>query len=397
MSEISVPFQADQLYHFDQYKCLSFCEIPESVRAVRRRVDKDYQSAPASHFQQIVEAMRPPIEAGGPPHAVFEDEDSSRETALVMPLPFCNPIMPDNFDSVGVARAVKKRETDAFDSNTWNNGEKHRFLFEVMKGLGVRDEAGKTIPVIAVPGDSQDYQPHLSRDERNALRGGNLGVYTQNIARILEKAGYGRLHIGGYSQGASVAHQLATELADFDLASVTLAEPPTYKDRSTLELAKNYLLNKPAPKGLKDPSPDAKWTVSGPKSRQDLEQIQNRSFQTMAQSIALRGAWRAALALRHDTMTTDLAMTADRVGTFPLTVAWNETSSLTHDIERYLFLQGAMHRPIYEVFAQADQLRLVKAVGHEAVGAPHLAGESPMYYSLLFGESVKWAIDQQQA
>lgn len=397
VSEINGSLEVDQFYHFDQYKSLYFCDVPEAVREVRERADAEYQRSPASHFQQIVEAMRPPAEAGGPPYAIFEDIDSSEDTALVVPLPFCNPITPDDFAYVAVARAVRERDSDAFDSNTWNNGEKHQFLFEVMKALDIRDEAGKTIPVIAVPGDSQDYQPQLDAAQRKALRQGDLSVYAQNIMNILQQTGHGQLHIGGYSQGASVAHQLAAKAHDFDVASLTLAEAPTYKDRSALELAKNYLLNQPTPDGIKDPHPESKWTVSGPKSRQDLEHIQNKSFQTMAKAIVKNGAWRAALALRHATLETDVIEAAvQQHNIFPLTLAWNQTSSLTHDIEAHLNDGNTplMKNVLTGLFADRDKLRLVKAVGDEAVGAPHLAGESPMFYSLLFGESVKWATER---
>jgi hypothetical protein len=167
---------------------------------------------------------------------------------------------------------------------------------------------------------------------------------------------------------------------------------PTYKDRSIGELAVNYLLNKPAPKTDSSVESNEPWTQDGPRSRLDLEDINNGAVMSMAKSIALKGAWRTAFALTHGTMFDDLtaAYQISNEG-FPLSIGWHDTSSLTHDIEEVMFAPKSKYADLLNRFLKKDQLRLTKAVGDKAVGAPHLAGESPMYYSLVFGQSVAWA------
>lgn len=381
----------DKVYHFDPEKTLADDDVPVEADELLLQIDYDYERDPAAHFQQVADASRPPAVRGGAPYAIFTEYGASRDTALVATLPYCNPVIPDTMFGEEIAAALQQGSVKGYDSNTWNNGEKHLFLFQMMKALGVRDENGDVIPVITIGADSQDYVPELSRTDKRDLRQGNLGVYTRNAQDILDHEGFGRLHVTGYSQGGSVAHEFLARSQNFDIDGAVIAEAPTYKSRSIAELAKNYLLNKPVPEGKADEDGDTKWTADGPQSRKDLEKIPNRSFNTMARSIALKGAWRTAFGLSHGTMLSDIGIAESIHGLFPLAIAWNETSSLTYDIEQSLFTRRADQRMVLEPFKRADMLRAVKAVGPEGVGAPHLAGESPMYYALMIGESVLWA------
>jgi len=395
MSENAATVTPDQTYYFGPDKTLKPADVPDAAYDLVAELDGDYLRDRAGHFQRVINAVRPPVVEGGAPYAVVREPGSSKDTALVIPLPYCNPIVPDVMDAGLVAKAVEAGESKAFDSNTWNNGEKHVFLFDMLKALGVRDSEGNTIPVVTVGADSQDYQPQLDGEQKKALRKGSLDVYVRAIEDILDHEGYGRVHAAGYSQGGSIAHSLVAEAGNIDIASAVLAEMPTYKKRPIDDLAFNYLANRPLPKGTPDNrsgiDSKEKWTADGPLSRKELEMVQNLSFATMAKTIALNGAWRAALALRHATMVPDLAAAVDKRGVFPLTIAWNGTSALTHDIEQKLFKPGSTSEPVLDMFRNARMLRAVKAIGHEAVGAPHLAGESPMYYALLMAQSVAWA------
>lgn len=261
-----------------------------------------------------------------------------------------------------------------------------------MKALGVRDREGLSVPLVVISGDSADYTPKQSRKDKKARKGGDLSLYADNAQAILEYEQFGKIHVGGYSQGASIGHEMLAHSTNLDVLSATLADMTTYRDRSTGELAKNYLLDKPAPKNTSGIESEGKWTESGPLARRELEEIQNRAMITMAETIALKGAWRTALALKHGTMQADLVEAVQKRGVFPLTIGWNSTSSITHDIEDKLIRP----RPNESLdrFRQAKMLRLVKAIGHEAAGAPHLAGESPLYYALLMGQSVAWAMQK---
>jgi len=390
MNNMRPEITVDHSYYFDEHKRLVEGSAPE-VAAITEEIDWQYEHNPTEYFQRIIESARPPIAEGGAPYIFMGDSETSEDTAVVVPLPYCNPAIPDVVDAGYVARFAVQKDRKAFDSNTWNNPLKHVYLFDVIKALGVRDEQGKTLPVIAVGADSQDYHPKLDRGQKKALRQGLLAVYRNNAQDILDAEHFGKAHVAGYSQGGSVAHAILAEAISIDVLSGTLAEMPTYKDRSIGALAVNYLLNKPTPKNNSGIKSEEKWTESGPLARRDLEFIQNRAMNTMAQAIA-RGAWRTAFALRHSTMIADLETALKTRGAFPLTIAWNQTSALTHDIEPALFSPDNQRaQDLWEQFRKDGKLRLVKALGHEAVGAPHLAGESPMYYASMIGQSVAWA------
>lgn len=389
-AESQLLYIPDQTYYFGVNKELSAAIVPDEVAELLERENAVYQADKAGYFDELVEAVRAPVTPGGPKYAVISEPGSSKNTAMVFTLPFCNPLTPDYKSGRHAAAALKNNFTKGFDSNTANNLIKHGFTFDVMKALGIRDGEGKTIPVVIVSSDSVDYQPSLSRKQKKAQKKGDLSVYADNAEAVLEHEGYGCVHVGGYSQGASVGHAMLARSTNLDVVSATLAEMTTYKDRSTGELAKNYLLDKPAPKNESGIKSEGKWTESGPESRRELESIQNRAMVTMAQTIALKGAWRTALALRHGTMQADLITAVQkRGGVFPLSIGWNGTSSITHDIEDRLI--RPYPNEALDPFRAAKMLRLAKAIGHEAAGAPHLAGESPLYYALLMGQSVAWA------
>ncbi len=380
----------DTTYHFDEHKALSRASMPSEVGVVLEREDAAYEADKAAYLQGLLDSVKEPVTPGGPKYAVIEEPDSSKDTAMVFTLPFCNPLQPDYTSGGAAAYALKVGNKKGFDSNTVNNLIKHGLVFDVLKALGVRDREGKAIPVVIISADSVDYAPSLDRKQKKALRkDGDLSVYADNAEAILEYEGFGKVHVGGYSQGASVGHAMLARSKNLDVVSATLAEMTSYKDRGRGELAKNYLLDKPAPPNNSGIKSDGKWTESGPKSRRELEEINNRAMVTMAQTIVAKGAWRTALALRHGTMQPDLIKAVKLRGVFPLALGWNGTSSITYDIEDKLI--RTRPNEALDPFRHAKMLRLAKAIGHEAAGAPHLAGESPLYYALLMGQSVAWA------
>ncbi|MDL2363104.1 MAG: hypothetical protein QFB86_01835 [Patescibacteria group bacterium] len=396
MSELRSPHEmipVDQEYIFDAHKRLNIPGMSGETLLAIERINDSYERNPVDYFQRVLDTSRLPISANGAPYMVVKENGSSTDTALAVTLPYCNPIYPNVRSAAQTREAMTSGDSNAFDSNTWNNPIKHVYLFDVMKALGVRDIEGRTVPVIAIGADSQDYKPQLSKDDKKGLMHGKLDVYRKNAEEILDAEGYGAVHVAGYSQGGSVAHSILGHSKNIDVLSGIIAEPPTYKDRSIGQLAINYLLNKPAPKNNSGVKSEEKWTESGPQVRKDLEYIKNGSARTMLESIALGGAWRTAFALRKGTMLPDLEAAAKARGIFPLTVAWGETSALTHDIEQYIQPEHGKEvnlHPTLEAFEKESALRLVRARGHEAVGAPHLAGESPLFYSLLFAQSVEW-------
>ncbi len=392
--ESQLLFVPDQTYYFGVNKELLAPDLPDEVAELLERENAAYEADKSGYFQELADAVREPVTPGGPKYAVIREPGSSEHTAMVFTLPFCNPLKPDFTSGGAAAQTLKAGNKKGFDSNTANNLIKHGFTFDVMKALGVRDSEGKTVPIVIVSADSADYNPKLTRKQKKDRKNGDLSIYADNAEAVLEHEGYGRVHVGGYSQGASVGHAMLARSTNLDVVSATLAEMTSYKDRPTGELAKNYLLDQPAPKNESGIKSEGKWTESGPESRRELESIQNRAMITMAQTIALKGAWRTALALKHGTMQADLIMAVkERGGVFPLTIGWNGTSSITHDIEDRLI--RPYPNEALDPFRDARMLRLTKAIGHEAAGAPHLAGESPLYYALLMGQSVAWATQRR--
>lgn len=205
MKEASVR-PPNKLYNFDEHKQLQ-TETLEDAQAedAIRALNNEYLLSPLEHFKTVSEAMRPPITPDSPPYAIFEDEDSSRDTALVVALPFASSIVPDISPELTVTALRDKRPK--IDSNEWHNGEKHYTLFRIMKALGIRDTEGRTIPVIALASPSKDWRPHFSPEQKAKLRDSDFAPFAGYIQEILDYEGIGQVHIGGYSMGAAIPNR----------------------------------------------------------------------------------------------------------------------------------------------------------------------------------------------
>lgn len=129
-----------------------------------------------------------------------------------------------------------------------------------------------------------------------------------------------------------------------------------------------------------------------PQSRTELEAFPNH-WQKNLYLQGLGNAWLLSGALTQPTLFDDLGLALQKGQAhgrvIPLTIEYGSTSAATHDIEDYL-RQDELVLSKYET---AHKLRVVKTMGHEAVGAPHLHGESPLFYGLWMAESLLWAIE----
>jgi hypothetical protein len=382
------PFPVEKPYYFAPDKSLVF-DNPVAEELIEI-IDEEYARDPVGHFQKVAEGIRPPINQRGPNYAIYQDFNCSKNTALVVALPFTYPIRPD-VSPEQTAHAIKNGDTKAFDSNDWNSAEKHYFLFRMMRALGIRDTEGNTVPVIAVASPSKDWKPVFKSGEKAHIKNGDFAPLASNLKDILDYEGFGRIHIGGYSMGAAIGHAALANFRNFDIQSATLGEPTTYKHRSRPELIKNYVFNSPSPKNKSGIESKEKWTQSGPQSRKDLEEIHNHWQRNMVRQgvdnglILLNG-------LRQSVMFDDLDR-ARKHKVIPLTIEFGSTSSVTHDIKDYL----KDDNEVLQAYKVANKLRIIETLGHEAVGAPHLHGESPLFYALWMSESILWALDKTKS
>ena len=386
-------FIPDETYIFNEFKEIN-CDknertTPEAEIAdrVRLEADKFFNLYPVKHYQRLEDALRPPVKFHDPSYAVFKGEDSSVDTALCVSFPWANPLEP----TVSPEKTVKILENGGFHpffANNWHQLEKHAFLFDVMQALGIRDEAGKTIPVVAVPSPSKDWHPIFSSEDIKQLKHGDFSPFVPYLERVLQHEGYGRAHTAGWSLCSGIGQAALHAFKNIDALSGTFGEPLNYKDRSRGETFQNYVLNKPDFPDRSDPNPEIKWTYDGPNSRFAMETFQPNIWQ---HNIWLQGPYNAWLlwgAMGKPTMFDNLQKAAEK-RIVPVTIEYGESSAMTHDIEDSLNESNEvlMH------YAAAHKLRIVKTVGQGAVAVPHLHGESPMLYALWIAESLRWAIE----
>ncbi len=359
----------------------------EKAEAALRELNRAFNFYPVEHYQQLQDALRPALDYHSPPYAVFRDEDSSPDTALIVSFPWANPLVP-TVDPEQTVSILEEGGRHPFFQNNWHQLEKHAFLFEIMKALDVRDEAGKTIPVVAVPSPSKDWHPYFDSEAVAKLKTGDFSPFTPYLERILEHEGYGRAHAAGWSLCSGIGQAALHSFINIDPLSGTFGEPLNYKERSRRETFENYVLNKPSPSVAPSRHSDIKWTYDGPDSRYFMEEFQPNIWQHNIWQQGPYNAWLLWGAMGKPTLWQNMEQVAQE-HILPITLQYGSTSAMTHDIENYLTTENET----LNKYSAARKLRIVKSVGHEAVGAPHLHGESPMFYALWIAESLLWAIE----
>jgi pimeloyl-ACP methyl ester carboxylesterase len=391
----------DQIYRFGPDRTLASACIPDSVYALNQSLEEQYKRDKPAYIQRLIGT----VIVGQQPMLLVKDpvEPSSTDTAVLANVPFGQPIIPDRLDADSVTQILEEGRRAGIDSHTWRNAIRHVYLFDVIKALGVRDAAGRPLPVLVNVNDSRDFlhQRILTRQQKGDLREGDLSSYAANSARALEQLGYGKAHALGYSLGGSITHTLLASASNIDILSAHIAEPPTYKDRSIWGLAAAYFTDGRPPKVAHAPYKDSDWKFAEPALAQEMADLPDGWFGDLAATIVKRGGWRTALAMTHGSMETDLRqavakrMNKGRGDVFPLSLTWHDTSKLTPDFERVVLRDASVYKSTLDTFRSAGRLRTAMAVGHQAVGAPHLAGENMIYYGLMMGQAVEWAHSQQ--
>lgn len=85
-------YAPDQLFYFQANKALSKADVPDVVAELLERQDAEYEVSRAGYFDRLSSFVQQPLSPEGPKYAVIADNDSSRDTAMVFTLPFCNPL-----------------------------------------------------------------------------------------------------------------------------------------------------------------------------------------------------------------------------------------------------------------------------------------------------------------
>jgi hypothetical protein len=363
----------DQVYQFGDNYTLRPDSIPDEIYKLNQELNERFRIDPEGHYQSLLDMVTPPVVKGGSPFLFAADAGHSSDTAVVVNLPYEQPIIP-----------TSSVEGEKPNGTRYRSAQKIMYLFECLKALDVRDEGGRTLPVIGLPNVSVDFKPEMSEQEAKDLVRGDMSPFVKNATTILQEGNFGRLHLLGYSAGASVTHAMAARAVNFDILSANLAEPPTYRDRSLSQLLRSYL-------GFEDPN----WAYAGLSSSSEVKDImEDKWLGDMAKDIAFNGSLRVAQALRRGTMLEDLKTAAKSQGVFPLSLTWHQNSRLTADLEQYLFSAASPYSSAFSPFKNAAMLRKARASGTAKTPVTHMVGENVQYFGTMMADHVKWATDR---
>lgn len=381
-------------YSLKQDHTIDHEDYLEQTLAALECHDYWYKRNSEDYFQDIENAKR--VTNDGQPYLHFKHSTDSSTDAVIAFVPFANRIIPANTPQEIATYATSDQEKlpEGIKPNSHNQAVKHHLSYTAIAGLPeVKDEQGRSPSLIVISSPSMDYRPNLTPEDNKALRSGDLEPFARTSAKIAEELNLNNLHITGYSFGAAVAARAASVVQkNFDIKSLALGEPTTFKKRSLLRIMGDYTVldafNGTSGDKTLEKAPNTDWLQDGPQALRDIDRNGNGGWlENMYGNGNFQTNLRIARALGKSTLLEALKPSRH----LPTTLFYASDSLMTKGIETIFSDLENMHaEKSQDWYSRAsDDLQLIKVRPLGAVAAKHIVGEIPMLYADYMARSVK--------